>query len=60
MRMLENLDYYRYKSILHLNFTQILGILLYINDVILDIIAEKITSVYLKKMNLTSSIMIKN
>ena len=49
MRMLENLDYYRYKSILHLNFTQILGILLYINDVILDIIAEKITSVYLKK-----------
>lgn len=41
MRMLENLDYYHYKSILHLNFTQILGILLYINDVILDIIAEK-------------------
>ena len=49
MRMIEKLDYYHYKSILHLNFTQSLGILLYINDVILDIIAEKITSVYLKK-----------
>ena len=45
MRMIEKLDYYHYKSILHLNFTQCLGILLYINDVILDIIAEKITSV---------------
>ncbi len=49
MRILENLDYYRYKSSLHLNFIQSIGILLYINDVILDIVAEKITSVHLKK-----------
>lgn len=48
MRILENLNYYRYRSILQLNFAQTVGILLYINDVILDIIAEKITSVYLK------------
>lgn len=48
MRILENLNYYHYRSILQLNFAQTVGILLYINDVILDIIAEKITSVYLK------------
>lgn len=42
------LDYYHYRSILQLNFAQTVGILLYINDVILDIIAEKITSVCLK------------
>lgn len=42
------LDYYHHRSILQLNFAQTVGILLYINDVILDIIAEKITSVYLK------------
>lgn len=48
MRILENLDYYSYRERLDLNFTQSIGILLYINDVILDIVAEKITSVYLK------------
>lgn len=48
MRILENLNYYHHRSILQLNFAQTVGILLYINDVILDIIAEKITSVYLK------------
>ena len=47
MRMLENLDYYRYKSILHLNFTQILGILLYINDVILSTSSSNFSSVIL-------------
>ena len=40
MRMLENLDYYRYKSILHLNFTQILGILL-LADIMYEIKVSK-------------------